>query len=368
MHCPSCECENPEEAKFCNACGRRLTTERAPRRSKTWHPGKILLLWAIDLMIGGMVLWSAYRPGFKHVPAYIPYQEFGVWLALSFPLFVLTWWWLRSRERQQRGENSEEGKRRTRLNLERGFRRLTWLISIAVLIAGAVIIVPDWWATWTLWNQAGGTVSDDRIVVVSGFHIKFSKDATEAKIKEALDRAQMAAARQKEPPAPAAAEEEDIPLSYFEQRYKELHAKKGKTPAPASSSDIPSLDEIRQIRASSDKERDDLLAQIRSVTPAQQLTHPVPNIAYVYQPSSGAAPSVLYSRKALLHAEAKDELAPETKAILTELRAVQLFPSPLRNPFGRWAISEFLELVLCASVPWAVFFLVRWIVLGFTPN
>src|SRR5712692_3017847 len=60
--CAGCQHENPEGAKFCTACGVRLNTERAGAMTKNWHVGKILLLWAVDLMIGGMVLWGASRP------------------------------------------------------------------------------------------------------------------------------------------------------------------------------------------------------------------------------------------------------------------------------------------------------------------
>ena len=73
--------------------------------TKNWHVGKILLLWAVDLLILGMVLWGSYRPEGENpfgssTGAYIPRKEFGIWLVLSLPLFVLTWRWLTWRERQ----------------------------------------------------------------------------------------------------------------------------------------------------------------------------------------------------------------------------------------------------------------------------
>ena len=46
-------------------CVQKLQLERAPRRSRRRQDSPLV---AIDLMIGGMVLWSAYRPGLKYVP------------------------------------------------------------------------------------------------------------------------------------------------------------------------------------------------------------------------------------------------------------------------------------------------------------
>ncbi len=50
--------------------------------TKNWHVGKILLLWAVDLMILGMVLWGSYRPERRSLwgnetPLYLDFGQLG---------------------------------------------------------------------------------------------------------------------------------------------------------------------------------------------------------------------------------------------------------------------------------------------------
>lgn len=97
--------------------------------TKNWHVGKILLLWAVDLMILGMVLWGASRPVLHDslwdktpymTPAPFLATELGVWVVVSLPLVVLTWRWLTWRERQQGGQIAREGRRGTGLTSKEG--------------------------------------------------------------------------------------------------------------------------------------------------------------------------------------------------------------------------------------------------------
>src|SRR5215813_12961369 len=77
-----------------------------------------------------------------------------------------------------------------RLNFERGFRRITWVVSVAVLVTGAFLIVPDWWSALILWNQAEEPPSGEVAVYVRdvGVFVTFPKDFPEAQIKDVLDR------------------------------------------------------------------------------------------------------------------------------------------------------------------------------------
>lgn len=77
------------------------------RSSAQWHVGKFGLLWGIDLLALGIVLWGRYRPGYKHsfgyAHPYIPFLEAGVWLAVSLPLIILTWHWLGGQQQHKEG-------------------------------------------------------------------------------------------------------------------------------------------------------------------------------------------------------------------------------------------------------------------------
>src|SRR5712692_11148715 len=162
--------------------------------TKNWHVGKILLLWAVDLLILGMVLWwGSYRPGRTSfwggddtAASYIPpYREFGVWLVLSLPLVVLTWRWLTWRERQQGGENRQEDRRGTGLTLERGLQWMTKIVSIGVLATAVVSIgvlaIHVFLIVLVGWNQARISPSGNRTVYVSGEGIvAVPADSTEA--------------------------------------------------------------------------------------------------------------------------------------------------------------------------------------------
>ena len=264
--------------------------------TKNWHVGKILLLWAVDLMILGMVLWGLYRPARKSLwgdydEAYIPYKEFGVWLVvLSLPLVVLTWRWLTWRERQQGSENRREDRRLTGLTLERGLQWMTKIVSIGVLATAVVSIgvlaIHVFLIVLVGWNQARISPSGNRTVYVSGVGVvAVPADSTEAEIKEALDNA-----------------EKDPTHDFIGDTYK-VRGMKG----------LFFIDDL-----------------------PDRPGFPI-SIAYVYQPRSGTTPSILYSRSALLQAEAKGELSPEGTAILSGIRQYYKFShplDPLRDPFG----------------------------------
>ncbi len=58
---------------------------------KDWPPGKITLLWAIDLvLLLGMYSGQARAAGKA--------QAVLTWLIISIPVFVITWKWLTARE------------------------------------------------------------------------------------------------------------------------------------------------------------------------------------------------------------------------------------------------------------------------------
>ena len=98
--CPFCAEEIQEEAIVCKHCGRELS-ERASQKHTVnrgwgpgWHPGKIALMWFLDLVL----LFGMYP-----TRARSSQQTEAVvgWLVFSIPVFILTWRWLSSQETKQ---------------------------------------------------------------------------------------------------------------------------------------------------------------------------------------------------------------------------------------------------------------------------
>jgi hypothetical protein len=107
--CPKCGLLSPSSAQWCD-CGYVFSfqdknsylspTEQEEAREKeakvairNWHPGKIALIWVIDLAIL-LALWSLVAYGEDKALMVF------VWLILSIPVFVITWRWLSGREGQ----------------------------------------------------------------------------------------------------------------------------------------------------------------------------------------------------------------------------------------------------------------------------
>ena len=291
--------------------------------TKNWHAGKILLLWAVDLMILGMVLWGTYHSPQEQStielmlhPPLTPYEKCVIWLVLSLPLVVLTWRWLTWRERQQGGENRQEDRRLTGLNLERGFRRITWVVSVSAFVMGTFVFILHFQYRLDQWSHAGEPQPSGPPVVYveksdqSITSRTFPEDFTETHIKEALDK--------------------------IGTSFKVAEEKFAQNSEPRLVDDLPPC--FHEDR-----------------------------VTYVYQPASDTTPSVLYSRKALLQAEAQGELPPAVESLLQSLRWLCRFPGPVTHPF--LLVLELCALLaLCVAAPWGVFFLARWIAFGFKPN
>ena len=100
--CPFCAEEVQEEAIFCKHCQRMLSEtvsqkgtvnpKGRKRWGRGWHPGKIALMWFIDLVL----LFGMYPTGRVRSSDQTVIVIF--WLVLSIPVFVITWRWLSSQE------------------------------------------------------------------------------------------------------------------------------------------------------------------------------------------------------------------------------------------------------------------------------
>jgi len=86
-------------------------------------------------------------------------------------------------------------------------------------------------------------------------------------------------------------------------------------------------------------------------------------VAFIYFPASEGSPSALYSRKAILHAEAGDHLTRVQQEVLAAVRKDYRFPYPVSPPFTLRDWIAYVSIVVCiAVVPWVIFFLIQWLV------
>lgn len=196
------------------------------------------------------------------------------------------------------------------MNIERGFKRVTWVVSGSLFAVGTVFAGLLAWEELDRWSSSGEPLpkGDAAVYIFERSVVTFPEDIAEAELKAALD-------------GPS-----------------EVHSQ-------------VVLAEPKRKKSDASKDPIDLDA---------------PDIvSFVYIPASGSTPSVLYSRKALLHTEARGGLTAELKAALETLRHQHMFPGPVTRPFSGYVWNSLLVAVGAGAVPWGVFFLIRWIVQGF---
>lgn len=211
-----------------------------------------------------------------------------------------------------------------KLNLERGFRRITWIISLGLFTVSALVTFFEWQTAKTLWNSAGESQPKGKPFVVyeidQVIHItSFSEDFTAKQIKESLDKE---------------GKQSVVPFAEsLQKKHLTVRELLDATPEPYQ----PTTREKENLR--------DIFS-------------------YIYQFADDTHPSALYTQKVILQAEAQGTLSPEVETIVAKLRSSGSFPSPISEPFARW--SPFAVFTLGATLaPWIFFFLIRWIVRGF---
>lgn len=252
-----------------------------------------------------------------------------------------------------------------RMNLERGFRRITWVVSLSLLGLGAFFVVPGWWSALDRWNRAGEPYPPGAPAThVLGFGlVEFPEGFNEAQVKKALDESAEKLERVR-------SRFREVELYNFYIQMAERDQLEDLTEWPRSPlpkawtkwEALVDLDRKALVRISKPGTKDEAWPIAERLISKE--------VSHIYQPSSivsGPTPSVLYSRKALLQAEAKGKLAPDVQAALSGLRKSQQFPSPIKTPFAEWAPLGLIAISVAAA-PWGVFFVLRWILRGFRPD
>lgn len=294
-----------------------------------------------------------------------------------------------------------------RLNLERGFQRITCVISVFLFITCALATFFEWQTARSLWDGAGEPQEPQPDYPLKVYEVgsgiihrflvgektprmrisdlgapvhRLPAGATAPEIKEALDKAKEA----KQPTQGTEAEASRRTVKGLEspRTVEDVLGPRKKRIEDILDPEKPTIDDIlgpppqasqqtaKTLESFSD---DELRASARDVErrqPASGLEDDMDlrgvgdRVTYVYQPASATTLSILYSRKAILQAEANGTLPPEVQAALSALRAHYQFPWPVSKPFTRW--GPFAALTIGAALgPWIIFFTIRWIARGF---
>lgn len=220
-------------------------------------------------------------------------------------------------------------------NLERGFWRVTWVMSVVLFLTGAAVTARHAWQEVDGWLRAGGPAPDGPpIVYAFGNLAQFGAGSTPHLIREEID-GMLAGAKKllKESPALAGV--------------KKAH------PALSNEDAAQFLAISRWVERRRPTDR-------RGEMPADP-------VSFVYVGPKDV-PSAVYSRRALLHAEAQGELSGAAEAGLVDLRKRYGFSGPVTKPFSL-DVFRFLGLTIVAgALPWGLFLFGRWIAYGFKLN
>lgn len=189
----------------------------------------------------------------------------------------------------------------TRMNLERGFRRITWVISMPLLLIGLAFVGSEGWNRLERWSQLdepAPSSQDGFLVYLAGSPPSYVWFTSTVFMKLTLDTG-----------------------GYRTGGYRW----------------VVELDPPRKSE-----------------------------IAFFYFPGTTDGPSALFSRNEILRAEATRQLTRAQQDILWDLRKDFRFPYPVSPPYTSREWVTYVSIVFgIAAVPWGLFYLFRWIALGF---
>jgi len=245
-------------------------------------------------------------------------------------------------------------RRRRRITLERGFRRVAWAFSIGLLVIGVLAVAYTWLEERAAWNEATRpTLSRSLDVYVAQLGVvRFPLQFNDQQIKETLDRSAPAAIekglkRRSALRSLRTAHREFVDLTDTQIATNLLGTDPGKW---AALSDVR-IDENFEVTL------------LPTDPPSYLHREPGKHITHLYIPSASGRPSMLFSRVQALKAEASGQR--EAGLILRDLGDYYDSPRPIPVPLSTSRPLAILVLIL-VWVPWGVFFFGRWIVRGFS--
>lgn len=197
------------------------------------------------------------------------------------------------------------------INVREGFRRLTAVASVLLLVAGAAITAMLYTNARRLWFEAHSQpIFVKQLVLLPGTTYSFPQDATEHEIVEAIKS---------------------------KEGWKPHLNDAGQEIADYKVADIKAGDQVGYIY--------------------------VPKGWWGARATSGH--SVLYDRRSLLEGEQAGSLPGPVTSVVRDLRAKAALPAPPASPIRILGFAAGAT-VLASVVPWLLFTLASWVVRGFT--
>ena len=242
----------------------------------------------------------------------------------------------------------------SRMNLERGFLRVTLAVSLVLLVAGALIVGITGWEERVAWNEATqrGVYAHPEVYVMHLGVVQFPPEFTDQQIKETLDRSAPAAIQKALARASILRSLRAASRDYADLTDSELASKLvGSDPLKWSGLSDVSIGVGLQVTL------------LPVVPPTLFRQAPGDRISHLYIASSSSQPSMLSTRGQAIKAAASSQEG----AVLVLRELANFYDSPRPRP-APWSVSRALALVAFGAVvvPWGLFFFLRWVARGFS--
>ena len=240
------------------------------------------------------------------------------------------------------------------MNLERGFLRVTFAVSLILLVAGTLVVGLMGWEEKKAWNEAtqARTYDHPEVYVMRLGVVLFPPEFTDQQIKEELDRS-----------APSA-------IQKAMTRGNILRSLRGASRDYADLTDAQLASKL----LSSDPLKWSALSDIVIGDGLQVILLPVvpptlfhlasgDHISHLYIAPSPSQGSMLYTRGQAI----KAAVSSDGKAVLGLRDLANFYDSP-RARAAPFSVSRALALVAFGTValPWGLFFFFRWVARGFS--
>lgn len=244
-------------------------------------------------------------------------------------------------------------RRRRRFTLERGFQRLAWALSLAILVLGMLAVAYVWREERTAWDEATRpTLSSYLDVYVAQLGVvRFPLQFSDQQIKEMLDRS-----------APAAIEK-GLKRRSALRSLRAAHREFADLTDTQIAENLLGTDPGKWAALSDVKMGDNVEVTLLPADPPSYLHRESGKlITHLYIPSASGRNSMLFTRSQALKGEASGQR--EAGLILRDLGDYYDSPRPIPVPLSTSRPLAIVVLIL-VWLPWGVFFFGRWIVRGF---
>jgi hypothetical protein len=240
------------------------------------------------------------------------------------------------------------------MNLARVLRRVTLVVSLGLLVLGALIVGLVWWEEKNTWSEATHSRSYDHaeVYVMNLGVVRFPRGSTDQQIKDELDRS-----------APSAIQKA-MTRGTLLRSFREANPHSVNLTDSQLASNILNSDPLKWSGVS-----DIVIAEGVQITLLPVVAPTVFHlgwgdlISHLYVASSPSQSSTFYTRGQAIVAAASSE--GNARLVLQDLATYYDSPRAHAAPF---ALLRAMALVAFGAValPWGLFFFLRWVARGFS--